>query len=164
MTKLYDLTSDYKQIINMVEAGELTKEQVKDHLDLIESDFNDKAVSVIHVSNSLDNDISVLDAEIKRLQAKKKSVENSKERLHDYLRNNMEASGITKIKCPQFSITLKQPAPQLHVVEQELIPDDYMVVKTSINPDKRKILADLKDGVDIPGCIIVDGKRSILIK
>ncbi len=164
MVKLYDISSEYNELEQMVAKGELTADEVKDTLEMIEGEFNDKAKNVLYVSNSLESDISILDKEIKRLQAKKKTILNNKERLREYLRSNMEASGINKIESPTFIITLKKAAQQLYIYDEKSIPDKYVDVVTDIKPSKTEILKDLKAGVDVPGCSIVDGVRSLLIK
>lgn len=39
----------------------------------------------------------------------------------------------------------------LQILDQEIIPEKYMVTKTESNPDKRLIMEDLKEGLYVPG-------------
>lgn len=160
MTKLYDISKDY---IGFLES-DLPEHEMLDCLDDIKDAFEEKAHNIIAVATTLDSDINAIDAQIKRLQERKKAINSNVERLKEYLRYNMEVSGINKISHPLFSITLGKPSATCEVTDQSLLPDDYVTVKTEIKPDKRKILKDLKEGVEIEGAEIIEGKPSLRIK
>jgi uncharacterized protein YeeX (DUF496 family) len=160
MTKLYDISKDYIQLLD----SDIDPHQLSDCLDNMVDAFEDKAHNIIAVATTLDSDINAIDAQIKRLQERKKAINSNVERLKEYLRYNMEVSGITKINHPLFSITLGKPTVTCEVTDQSLLPDDYVTVKTEIKPDKRKILKDLKEGVDVEGAVLSEGKSRLLIK
>jgi hypothetical protein len=143
---------------------DIPAEALKDTLDGIEGMFNDKAVRVVDVINNGDSDIAAIDGEIARLQARKKVIQNAKESLKEYLRMNMEATGISKIESPLFVITLAKGRDIAVIDNEEAIPDDYVRVKTTIAPDKASILKALKEGEDVPGAHIEKSKSSVRIK
>lgn len=158
--KLYDMTKDYLELLD----AELEPEQLADCLDSIEEAIEDKGANIVAVLNSLESDTTALDKEIKRLQARKKAIVNNSERLKEYLRYNMELTGITKIKHPLFSITLGKPTVTAEIVDVDFLPEEYVTTEVKFNPDKKAILAALKDGKDIPGAILSTGKSRLLIK
>lgn len=162
--QLYKQTGEMAKLQKMVDDGEMSNDDIKDTLEGMELEFSDKALSIVSLANSLDADVSGLDAEIKRLQARKKAVVNNQDRLKEYLRVNMEESGITNIKCPLFSITLGKPSVKADVYDIDFLPDDYVSVNVTTKPDLKAILKDLKAGVDIPGAGLIDGKTRLLIK
>ncbi len=82
----------------------------------------------------------------------------------EYLRNNMEASGISKIQCPLFSITLVAGRDSVAISDESAIPDDFLNVKTVISPDKTAIAKALKDGQEVAGASLQRGQSSIRIK
>ncbi|CAN8142528.1 Siphovirus Gp157 family protein [uncultured Thiomicrorhabdus sp.] len=138
---------------------------IKETLDLVEGDFNDKAVNIVKLAKSLDKTLlEPLDEEIKRLQARKKAIKNRQDGLKKYLRMNMAASGIQKIECPLFSITLKKATQKVQITDESKIPDDLIKVTTSITPDKAEIAKRLKAGEEVEGAELVYGDQSLLIK
>ena len=154
------MTKDYLELLD----AELEPEQLADCLDSIEEAIEDKGANIVAVLNSLESDTTALDKEIKRLQARKKAIVNNSERLKEYLRYNMELTGITKIKHPLFSITLGKPTVTAEIVDVDFLPEEYVTTEVKFNPDKKAILAALKDGKDIPGAILSTGKSRLLIK
>lgn len=157
---LNEISKDY---IGLLES-DIEPEQLSECLDSIEDAFEEKGSNIVAVLNSLDSDVTALDNEIKRLQARKKAITGNKDRLKEYLRYNMESTGITKINHPLFNITLRKGQAKADVLDDTLIPDEFMKVKTEIKPDLVAIKKALKDGEDIPGVALIDGKSSVLIK
>lgn len=162
--RLHEITEQHRQLEHLVEDGEFTIDDLADTFEGIEGQFNDKAVSLIHVVNNMESDIQAISEELKRLQARKKAIEARKESLREYLRGNMESSGITKIGCPLFTISLRKGAPVLEINDESKIPDEYFEPVVDLKLDKRKLLADLKEDASIPGASIVEGKSSLVIK
>ncbi len=158
--KLHNMTKDY---IGFLES-DLPKDDLIECLDSIEDAFDEKATNIVKVVESLNCDVDALDKEIKRLQARKKSITSNQDRLREYLRYNMEATGITNIKHPLFNITLGKPTVTAEIVDIDFLPDDYVTTEVNLKADKRAILKDLKGGKDIPGAILSTGKSRLLIK
>ena len=154
---LSKIAEDYKKLQN----EDLDPEQLTDMLECIEGAFEDKAKNIMAVINNFNT--LAIDEEIKRLQQKKKVIVNKKESLKEYLRYNMEATGINKIEHPLFTVTLGKPSKKVQVTNVDLIPDEFLTVKTEIKPDLVKIRKELEDS-DIPGVELVDGQSRLLIK
>ena len=49
------------------------------------------------------------------------------------------------------------------IVDEYQIPDEYLSVKTVSKPDKMRIKGDLKEGVRIPGAVLVE-KNNMIVK
>lgn len=162
--RLYDISQQFLSIQELAENDESMIEAVADTMEGIAADFEQKGQAVVVIFRGMEADIEAIDSELKRLSEKKKAIQNRVEWLRNYLRDNMAATGITKISCPLFNITLSEAAKQVEVFDESALPDDYVTVKTVLSPDKRKLLADLKEGVDIPGAMLVDGTRRLTIK
>lgn len=158
--KLYELSEQYNQLMKL----DMEPEQIADTLDMITGEIREKAEGIRGVIAHFDAGIDAIDKEIARLAAMKKAATNRVDALTDYLRVNMEATGIKKIECDLFTITLRNGSPVCVVEDESALPDDYVTVKTTVSPDKRKILAALKDGATVPGAYISTGKSSIVIK
>ena len=162
--KLYELTEQHKELALLAETDDNMAEAVENTMEALEGDFNDKAISLITVVNNINTDVTAIQYEIERLTSRKKVMTNRQESLREYLRTNMEEYGISKIQCPLFTITLAKGRDIVQIQDEEKIPTDYLNIKTSVTPMKREILAELKNGNDIPGAILIKSKSSIRIK
>ncbi len=163
MTTLYKLTEQHRELQELVESDEMSLEDLRDTFEGIEGEFNSKAVSLVHVANNLKSDTDAIDTEIKRLQERKKIKKNREESVREYLRSNMEASDITKIECPLFSITLAKGRDVVVIDDESAIPSEYRLEYITVKLDKRDLLKDLKSG-DITGCHLEKSKTSLRIK
>lgn len=164
MTHLYQLTSQMIGLQKLIEDGEMEPQALQDTLDGLEGDIQIKADGLLAYVANLGADVDAIDNEIKRLTARKNAIANRQESLREYLRFNMEQSGIDKITCPLFTITLRA-APAVVVIESEdLIPDMYKEIVETVKISKEAIKRHLKEGIHVPGARLGDGKRGLVIK
>jgi chaperonin cofactor prefoldin len=163
MSKLYELTGQLKELENM-DGDEEFAVAIKDTLEAIGGEFNDKALTVTRVALNYNSDIEVLDVEIKRLQDRKKTIKNRHDQLIEYLRYNMEAADIKKVSCPLFTVTLSNGRDVVVIDDEDQLPDEFMRVTTNVAPDKVALLNSLKNGFEVPGARIEKSKSSIRIK
>lgn len=158
--KLYELTGALADLSSM----DMDDEAVKTSLECIQGDFNDKAVAIIKLSENLSADTSAIDIEIKRLQERKKVIENRKNSLREYLLHNMQAANIQKIECPLFTASLRKGVESVEIIDQSQIPDEFVKVEVVTSPDKKAIKAALSSGADVPGAALKRGETTIVIK
>jgi len=150
--------------VALSESDDLPEGALADTFEALEGEFNAKAVSVVHVIANMGSDVDAVDAQIKRLTARKAALSNRRESIREYLRSNMEASGVSKIDHPLFNITLAKGRAVVFIEDETLIPDDLVDVSVISKPDKREILKLLKAGDDVPGARIEESKTSLRIK
>ena len=158
--KLHEMSKDY---IGFLES-DMKGEELTDCLDSIEDAIDEKALNIVKLVSSLDVDVEGLSKEIKRLQDKKKAITNNQDKLREYLRYNMEITGINKIKHPLFNITLGKPTITAEIVDIDFLPDNFVNTEIVMKADKKAILKALKGGEDIPGAVLSTGKSRLLIK
>lgn len=161
MVKLYEIANDHRGLMALAEDSDM---DITDTLEGIEGEFNGKAESLVSVVLNMDGDVTAIDAQIERLAARKAAIKNRQESMKDYLRQNMEATGIKKISCPLFTINCVQGREVAQIESEESLPDEYVKVKTTVSPDKNAITKALKEGEDIPGASLQRAKSSIRIK
>ena len=165
MSHLYELTEQFKELAALAEnADEDLAVAVHDTMEAIQGEFQDKGKAIAMISLNMDGDIDAIQAQIERLTERKRVIVNRKESLKEYLRTNMEASGITKITHPLFTITLGKGKPIVVIDEESAIPDEFMNTKVTTTPMKAEIARAIKDGKDVPGAHSEIGKSSISIK
>lgn len=163
MTALYTLKNQYLAVSEMAEEG-MDGETIRDTLEGIEGEIEAKAQALLQVVANLEGDTGAIDQEIKRLQDRKRVITNRANSLKNYLKENMAQSGIDKISCPLFAITLTKPRPMVSITDENSIPDEYVEVVEVRKIDKKTLLKDLKTGKDIPGAVLGESARGLLIK
>jgi len=164
MPTLREISSEMLEVLDLASNSDIPDQALRDTLDGIEGIFNEKAIRVVHVIANSDSDVSAIDAEIARLKDRKKHIQNAQTRLKDYLRFNMEATDITKIESPLFTITLAKGRDIAVIDNADDLPDEFVRVKTTIDPDKVSILKHLKEGGAVPGAHLEKSKSSVRIK
>lgn len=158
--KLYEISEQLRQLSEM---DEIPPEQLQDTLDMISDDFRVKAENVAIVIREIEAQSAALKAEADRMTERKKSLDSKVESLKDYLRFNMEATGIVKVNGKLLSITLGAPSEIVVAPENALdLPDDFQ--NHSVTANKAMIKSALKAGQEIKGCAIMNGKAKLTIK
>lgn len=165
MAALHQLTGEMKQLEKLAQDDPEMEIAVLDTIEGIQATFEEKANGLAVVLNTMESTEDQIKNEINRLDARKKRLANQRASLIDYLRTNMETTGIKKISCPLFTITLAKGREAVVVDDVDEIPDDYMMLpQVEAKADKTKIMADLKDGKLIPGVHKERNRSSIRIK
>jgi len=160
MAKLYELTGNLKEL----ESSDFDEQTLKDTLEAVGGEFNDKAVALLKVIENLNGDTSTIDDEINRLKARKTAIANRQKSMRQYLLFNMQESGINKIQCPLFTASLRKGSERVVIDDELVIPDEYAQIEVVTKIDKNAIKRDLKAGKEIPGARIERGETTILIK
>ena len=158
MTKLYDLTADYRRLQELMDE-DIDQEAVRDTLEAIEGAIEVKAKNIAVLVQSMGNDADIIKAEEQRLAARRKAIENRQKWLKDYLQYNMEAVGIDKFKTPTHTIALQNNPPALNIYDEGKIPASYMtIIPERWEVDKQAVKEDLKAGAEVPGAELTRGK------
>lgn len=165
MTALYAITEQFKELAALAEtADEDLAIALRDTMEGIEGEFQEKGKAIAMVTLNIDGDLEAIQSQIDRLTERKRIITNRKESLKEYLRTNMEASGITKISHPLFTITCGKGKPIVVIDDEKAIPDEFVNVKVTSAPDKAMIAKAIKEGIEVPGAHTETGKSSISIK
>jgi hypothetical protein len=164
MTKLYEMTADYRAVARMAEDPEMA-DAVADTLEGIKGSIEDKGEALMKVVKGMEGDTAALAAEIKRLQARKKTIEGNQAWLKNYLLTNMAATDITLIECPLFRIRRSPGREIVQIDDQAAIPPRFMTKpkKPDPQPIKAEILKALKAGKTVKGCSLARAKESLRI-
>lgn len=147
MGTLYELKSEYIQLREMAGDPDISPEALRDTMDAINGELEDKADGYAKVIRELEAEEAGLDTEIKRLQARKSAVSGNKGRIKDALESAMRETGKLKFKTTLFSFGIQKNPPSVAILSEN-IPLDYLVVPEP-QPDKKRILAELKAGASL---------------
>lgn len=157
--KLYELTSSYQQVLEIAE--QLDAETLKDTLDAINDAVEKKVENTAFVIKSLEGNISVIDEEIKRLQAMKSTQQNNLNSLKLYIQDAMEQVGIEKVQGELIKVAIQNNPPSVRL--EDGFNNDTYLIAVPPKVDRKAILADLKQGKVIDGAEVIQG-RSLRIR
>lgn len=157
---LYNLTGDFLQLQERLDDPDEDIQAIEDTLEAIEGNIVVKASNIVQVLKNLSSPIQAIDAEINRLKAKKTAIQAKTDRLKDYIKTNMEAMQLDKIETDLIKIRLQNSPPSCErTAHLEDIPEEYTTTEIVVTVNKKKAIADLKAGKEIPGLELRQGKH-----
>ncbi|NCD42875.1 MAG: siphovirus Gp157 family protein [Bacteroidia bacterium] len=148
----------YQNIWNLVENEDIDLDNLEMALKTIEDSLESKAEGIAKIIKSIESDAAVLKEEETRLASRRKALENKKENIKSYLKEQLSLAGIDKVKTPLMTIALQNNPPSVNVIEEDKIPKQYKVKTVSISLARREMLEALKAGAVIPGVEIKQDK------
>jgi hypothetical protein len=159
--KLYEIANQFRELESLADSGDLPPEVIRDTLEGLQGDMQQKGVAVAQFIRNLDVNADVIDEAAKAMQQRANRLRKRAESVKAYLLFNMQATGITKIEAPEFVIALRNNPEAVEIAEGAQIPDELMVrpEPPPPRPDKVKIKAALKAGQNVDGCRLVAGQR-----
>jgi len=149
METLYDITERYQTVLSMMEEDE-GDECLKDTLDAIEGEFEEKADAIVGIikalelnKGSVNGQRQVFEKEVQSLKDKETAIDNKIAWLKRYLCDAMIALNKPKFKTEKFSFwTKKTPG---SVVIDGVVPMEFLKVPEP-QPDKTAIKKAIDNG------------------
>lgn len=168
MTALYTLTSQYAALAERLSELDLDSQTVADTIEAsgIGDELAIKAQNIEFVARGAEAHNAAIDAEIARLQDLKAHRSKIAADLRDYLKSNMEKAEIEKITCPLFTVSIRLNPPAVEILSEADLPKSYFYTPEPKvympQPDKKKILEDLKLQRVVPGAALKQGSRLVV--
>lgn len=125
-----------------------------------EMEEHDKIESVCLLFKEKQMFINELKAEKKRITDRINIVENDAERLEKFI-DEFVLKG-QKFETPKVRCQYRKTK-AVEVADESIVPEEYMIEKVSVAPDKMKIKKALSDGEIVRGCNLIEG-TSLSIK
>jgi len=152
---LYQIEQEYLNIVQSIidAGGEITEEQ-ETALSISKEQLQNKGVCYGFIVKELEGNIDLIDLEIKRLQALKKPLANSIDRLKNNLSKAMQMFEVTELKTPLLKINFRK-SESIEVTDIDLLDADF--VKTTINKaaDKIAIKDAIKAEIPVRGAVLL---------
>ena len=165
MDTLYELTSEYLQLLDMLEDPDMDEQTILDTLEGVGGELEEKADGYARVMRQMDADAKAIKTEEERLYNRRKSLENRSAWLKNRLQNVMEITGKTKFKTELFSFGIQKNPARL-VIDRESTdhaPAEYIIIQSPIW-DKAKLKEALKAGKDVDGIAHLEQTEGLRIK
>lgn len=162
---LYQIADQYLADMQKLQDMELDDQTLMDTLEGLSGELEVKATNVAMFVRNLESSAEAIKAAEKAMAERRKAIEAKAERIRQYLLENMQRTGITKIESPYLAIGLRKNPPSVEVIDQALIPDEYFDIPEPPAPtlNKNRLKDDLKAGVIVEGAKLFQG-QSLSIK
>ena len=160
-TSLYELSADYLEILDLLEDADSDDAgALEAQLDALAGAITHKADAIAGLVQQLEGMAAMRKAEAKRMSELSAADERRAERLRAYLLRNLQSVGTERVDTARFRISVRFNPPSVAVLEQQLVPAEYLRTVTTVSVDKRLILDNYKaTGEIVPGVEVTRAQR-----
>lgn len=123
MSSLYELTGQYLALMDIAEEAD--PDVLRDTLELIDGEIEDKADNYAKVIKNLEGESKTIEEEIERLGRKKKGIDNSIDSIKKNLERCMIVTGKRKFKTTFFSFGIQKNTPSVNVKDESKVPAQF---------------------------------------
>lgn len=127
MATLYELTDDYRQLLDMLEDDTVDQEVLADTLEAVGGEIEVKAEGCAKIIRELEGSVDMIANEIARLQERKSVKLNNIQRIKSYLELVMIETGKKKFKTDLFGFNIQKNPPSIVIDNEEKIPEEYWI-------------------------------------
>lgn len=166
MATLYDITGRALALMQMADDEDIEPEVFKDTLDGIEGEFDDKIETYCKVIKNIEADAKAVAEELKRLQTKKKHLENTVSRMKETILEAMRLTGKTSSGGTILKASIQKNGGVLPLIMDEPVaedlPEEFRITKYEANNEA--IRKALDEGIELPFAHYGERGESLRIK
>ena len=163
--KLYELTDAYCSVLEELSdpsADGQDEARFQALLSGLGEAFDEKVLSIAKIIRSMEADVTVLAAEVDRLQGRKRHLAGRIDWLKRYLLGEMEAVSREKVSGPTLTVSLAKAPPSCDVICAGDVPAEFRRIKVEI--DRSQILEHFRQtGEVVPGTTVAADRRYLRI-
>ena len=157
---LYVLSEQYLEILDLLEDPDADTAALEQQLDSIAGQITHKAENIAGLLKHFEGMAAMRKQEADRMRDLAAADQRNADRLRDYVLRQMQAIGTERIDTTRFKLSLRTNPPSVQILEQMLVPADYIRTVTTSSVDKRAVLDTLKaTGEVVPGVEITRSTR-----
>lgn len=146
---LYEMSNAARQLYELLDSGEIDESILQDTMESIGA--SQKLEDYIHVQKSFEAEIAMYEAEMARLKENKRILENRVEYMKSKIIDYMKATGQKSANAGTFKLTMRENK-SCEITNESEIPLQYLrEIPAKYEPDKKAMLAALKNGETISG-------------
>lgn len=150
---LYTITERFKALEALATTDDLPPDIVKDTLDGIEAEWQEKAVAVACFIKNLEVAAEAIDKAAAQQLARASAMKNRATSLKGYLTFQFQAMNVKKVEDPVLTIRLADNNPAVVVDDETAIPEQYWIQPETPPKrlDKTAVARAIKAGTEVPG-------------
>lgn len=100
---------------------------------------------------------------IDKMKARSDRLDVQSSRLKASLMMALDTIGAKKMERPTATLSLAKSPDKAMITNEADLPSGFLVEKTTVSPDRKAILAALKEGATVPGAVLSNGGTSLRI-
>ena len=139
MATLYEVTDQVKQLIQMSEDPDVDREVLRDTIDSVEGEYEDKMESYVIAIKKVESDMDMFKREIERLQRILSTGNNAIKQMKIRMLDSMDELDIQKVKTEHFTLSrVKNGGLQPMWITPNIddIPEEFIIRKPMADTDK----------------------------
>ncbi len=158
---LYELSSTYLKALDDLTDPELDLpiEAVNDTLEALSDEIETKAINVTKFMRNMEATAKAIKEAEAEMAKRRKSLENRVKWMKNYLKGSMEHTGITKIECPYFKLSIQKNPDAVNILDETKIPVQFKEQVVNWKIDKIAIKNAIKSGETVAGAKLINGTR-----
>lgn len=156
MAKLYELANNYRNLTELIDREDVEQDLIQNALKECQGDIEEKVDNIVKLIRNIESDIEGYKAEEKRLNARRKSLENTVTSLKNYLDSSLKGLGLKEVKTTLFTCKFQKSKASVDIENLEDIPSGYIKIKKEA--DKIALYTALKMGEEVPGAKLVQNE------
>ncbi|MGH8651362.1 MAG: siphovirus Gp157 family protein [Gammaproteobacteria bacterium] len=161
--RLYEIAATYLHALEaLAEMEDLPQEAIADTLEGLSGTFEDKAVNVGAYIRTLEAEASSIEDARKNMERRQQGLKRHAGRLRDYLKQQMERTGLTKVKNHYLLLRVQANPPGVAIEDERQIPERYKHTEITVKLSRNEIARALKAGEDVPGARLEQTTRLVI--
>lgn len=161
--RLYQIADDYLTALDaLAELDDLPPEAIADTLEGLAGTFQDKAANVAAYIRTLEAEAAAIAEARKAMEQRQSALERHAGRLRDYLKGQMERTGIPRVKNPWIAVRVQPNPPSVVIEDETMLPDRFKQPVTTLKLLKSDIARALKAGEPVFGAHLQTTNRLII--
>lgn len=164
--KLYAIADHYTalltQLAEQVDTDGLIPDDLHQALSQWEDTFETKAVNVAAYIRTLEAESAAIGEVKKSMERRMTALSHQAGRLRDYLKIEMERTGILNVNHPFLNLRVQANPPSVVIEDETLLPDGFKEPLTTVKLLKTEIAQALKSGQAVPGAHLEQSSRLVI--
>lgn len=154
--KLYEISTAYLETLEaLAEMDDLPQEAITGTIEGWVGTFEQKAIAIAaYIRN--------MEAARKRMEARKRALENNADRMRQYLKFEMERTGIMKMKSTELALRIQKNPHSTIVDDESQIPDKFKETIVTVKVRRAEIGKALKAGQAVTGAHLEQTTRLVI--
>lgn len=162
MQSLFEIATEYQLTVLKLDEMELDDQCIADTLESLSGNLQEKCTNVAKFVLNTEANAENIKAAAGIMLARAAVAQNRADRVREYLKGQMERTGVHKIECPWFVLAIKKNPPKVEITDEAAVPRQYWSQKPPPPATLDKVLIKAVISVDpskCPGAKLVQGTR-----
>lgn len=162
---LYNITNKFVDLMDKVQEGTITEEEYNELGEELAVQLQEKGSNIIGYTKNIELTINAMKEEEKRIADDRKSLESKLDKFKQYVKQNMEKLGITKMDTELGTLSIAKSPASVEIINEDEVPNEFKQEVVTVKIDKTKIKNNFKETGEIPqGVTIITTNTSLRIK